>query len=121
MSARNGCHFGFIAVPGQQGFTERIKVRVRETVVLEDDPLCHMLEEPRDGSAVGSSATEIGITEKRHNLARPVDRGCDLPGLTDQLGLALPIRTGAIPCNKETGGLNRANAFKNARCLFRAI
>ena len=66
-----------IAIPIEQLRDERVEGRVREAVILENDALLLMAEEPVECSLDAPAASEICLREEGAHLAIPVDLGGD--------------------------------------------
>ena len=86
-----------MAVTLQQGGAIREEVGMGNAVVLQDDSLLHLLEEPGDGAANSEPAALVHIGIQALDLAGPINLVLDhCPGGGHLLSFPWALRVGAI-------------------------
>jgi hypothetical protein len=73
ISAADVHHAGVVTIICQQFLTETKEVRMRQTIVLENDSFLHLLEKPAHGGTDRVAAALVGIEKTGLDLTRPVD------------------------------------------------
>jgi hypothetical protein len=61
-------HLVIVSVTLQQNLAERKKRRVRQAVILQDDPFLHVAEKPVDGSTDGNLTSQVFLAEHTSTL-----------------------------------------------------
>ena len=93
-----------VAVALQQGLAEGKERVSGDDVVLKDQTLFHVFEEPRDGGAHTGSAAKVRLTDQRVKFAFPVDGFEEVPTLSNTIDLTGDVVSRAIDRNVEVGG-----------------
>ena len=108
--ATDAPHPCVVAVALQQGGAVVEEVRMGNAVILEDDALLNLLEEPGDGTADAKSAALVHIGVKLMDLTGPVDLRIDhRAGGGNLLGFAGTLGVGAVAGHKNVSRRCRTN------------
>ena len=94
-----------VSVALKQGGAIGEEVRMGNAVVLKDDALLHLLEEPGDGAAHTKTAALVKTGVEALDLAGPVDLALDhRTGGFDLLGFAGALGIGAVASHIQARG-----------------